>query len=342
MYNASMAEMHVLFTVNFPEALLERLKTYSPELVLHVHPTRDFDEIPADLLPSIEILYTFRALPDLEIMPRLRWVQFHSTGVDHAVDHPLFRSDLKVTTLSGAAVPQMAEYAVMGILALGHRLPEMMEDKHDKQWSEDRFERFRPRELRGSVVGIYGYGSVGREIARICKAFGAEVLVSKRDLKHLDDQGYVPEGMGDLTADLPDRIYPPQAIKSMAAECDYLIITVPLTSETRGAIQGDVLEVMKETAFLIDLSRGGIVDHGALVEALTNKAIAGALLDVFPIEPLPETSPLWELPNVILSPHIAGSSAHYYERATEVFGENLRRYLGNEPLLNLYDPAAGY
>ncbi|MCX6070575.1 MAG: hypothetical protein NTU91_06905 [Chloroflexi bacterium] len=121
-----------------------------------------------------------------------------------------------------------------------------------------------------------------------------------------------------------------------------MVIAAPLTPETRGMIDRQVFAALRPTAFLVDLSRGGLVNHGALIEALTEKRLAGAVLDVYPEEPLPVGSPLWEMPNVLLSPHIAGASGDYFERATELFAENLRRYLSDQPLLNLYDPQRGY
>ncbi|MFQ5923274.1 MAG: D-2-hydroxyacid dehydrogenase, partial [Anaerolineales bacterium] len=195
---------------------------------------------------------------------------------------------------------------------------------------------------RGSTVGLVGYGNIGREIARLCQGFGAQVLATKRDLKVLDMGGHVLEGLGDAQAEIPERLYPPQALPSMASECDFLILTVPLTPETRGMVNAKVFQSMKSTAYLIDVSRGGVVDQGALVEALKEGEIAGAALDVYPVEPLPESSPLWELPNVILSPHVAGTSGQYLARAADLFAENLRRYVANEPLINRYDPRLGY
>jgi len=262
--------------------------------------------------------------------------------VDHVADHSLLRSGLQVTTLSGAAVPQIAEFALMCILAQSRHLSTMMTDPADVRWGENRFKRYRPRELRGSTVGIVGYGSVGREIARLCRAFGASVLATKHDLKRLDDIGYTLNGLGDPGAVLPDRLYPPQALSSMVSSCDFIVITVPLTPQTRGMIDERVLGGMKPTAYLIDVSRGGVVDHGALVEALNENRLAGAALDVYPVEPLPDSSPLWGMPNVILSPHVAGTSEHYYERAADLFAENLHRYHVGRPLLNLYDPDRNY
>jgi phosphoglycerate dehydrogenase-like enzyme len=211
-----------------------------------------------------------------------------------------------------------------------------------EQVPELRFERYAPQMLRGSTIGIVGYGSVGRELARICRPLGATVLATKRDLKSPDDDDYMQAGMGDPHAEFPDRLYPPEAIGSMLAKCDFVVITIPLTSKTRGLINAKVLKRMQPSAFLIDVSRGGVVDHGALVEALNDNAISGAVLDVFPVEPLPDSSPLWEMPNVLISPHVAGASTAYFQQAAELFAENLRRYLAEQPLLNRYDPERGY
>ncbi len=336
-------DVHVLISTRFPERSLDRIQAVSPRLILHHHPTRSVEDLPEGLLEEIEILYTSGLMPDPEAVPELRWIQYHFAGIDRPNEHPLLRSEkVTVTTISGASASQMAEYVLMAILALSRRLLQMLEDKREKRWAEDRFERFQPSDLRGSTVGIIGYGSVGREVARLCRPFGARVLASKRDLMKIEDEGYVPEGLGDYDADLVERLYPPQAIGSMAQECDYLVVSVPLTAETRGLVGEGVIKRMKPSAYLIDVSRGGVVDHGALVEALKERRIAGAALDVYPVEPVPENSPLWSLPNVILSPHVAGASAHYFARATELFVANLHRYLAGQRLLNQYRPERGY
>ena len=337
-----MADIPVLITVDMPDALLDRLRAVSPHIEIDLLPTGDASDFSEEQLGEMEVLYTRQALPEPEQVPNLRWIQFHWSGIDAFVDQSLLRSEMIVTTLSGAAVPQMAEFALTMMMSLGHHLPSMMKDQWEKVWADNKFTRFRPKELRGSTVGIVGYGNIGREIARICRALGAQVLATKRDLMTLDVSGYVLEGLGDSQADIPERLYPPQALPSMASECDFLVLTVPLTPETRGLVNAKVFESMKDTAYLIDVSRGGVVDQGALVEALREETIAGAALDVYPVEPLPESSPLWELPNVILSPHVAGTSGQYLERAADLFAENLRRYVANEPLLNRYDSKRGY
>lgn len=336
------SEVQILITVSIPESLIERLRAVSSRLNIHVHPSREADELPEDLLPDVEILYTSTALPDPEAVPKLRWIQLHYAGLDHLIDHTLLDAETIVTTLSGAAAPQMAEFALMAMLALGHHLPAILHVSAEELWAEGRFKRYRPDELRGSTVGIVGYGSIGREIARLCKVFGASVLAIKRDLKHLEDEEYSLDGLGDPSSDIPHRLYPPQAIKSMLELCDYVVIALPLTPETRGMVGEDVFMAMKPSAYLVDISRGGVVDHGALVEGLNEKQLAGAALDVYPVEPLPGSSPLWDMPNVILSPHVAGSSVYYAERAMELFAQNLERYLGGQDLLNLFDPERGY
>jgi phosphoglycerate dehydrogenase-like enzyme len=338
----NMSEINVLITLPFPEPLIERLEAVSPQLKIHVHHAQSAEDLPEELIPEIEILYTLSALPEPEAAPRLRWVQLHLTGVDHLVEYDLMHSEVMVTTLSGASVPQVAEFALMCILALSRRLPTMIDDVADVRWMGERFKRYRSVELRGSTLGIIGYGSIGREVARLGRAFGANVLATKSDLRNLKDEGYALEGLGDPEAELPDRLYPPQAVASMVSECDFIVVTVPLTPQTRGLVDAKVFEKMKPRAYLIDASRGGVVDHGALVEALNEKRLAGAALDVYPVEPLPESSPLWNMPNVILSPHVAGASEKYYKRAVDLFIENLHRYRAGRPLLNLYDPERMY
>ncbi len=338
----SESDIHLLLTVPFPPALIERLQAVSPRLKITSHPTSDAEDLPEDLLQEIEILYTLSALPDADLVPNLRWLQIHYSGVDHIIGHPLLSSDLTITTMSGASAPQLAELTLMFVLTLAHRMLKIIHSTPEERWAPGRLKRYQPQELRGSTVGVVGYGSVGREIARLCQTFGASVLATKRDLKHLSDDGYSLEGLGDPESEIPDRIYPPQALRSMVSLCDFVIVTLPLTQETQGIYDEAIFEAMKPSAYLIDISRGGIVDHGALVEALNLDRLAGAALDVYPIEPLPESSPLWGMENVILTPHIGGSSPQYLERAIRLFSVNIQHYLSEMPLLNLYDPSREY
>jgi phosphoglycerate dehydrogenase-like enzyme len=270
-------------------------------------------------------------------------VQFHYAGLDAVLGASFQdRPGLTLTSLSGAAASQTAEYVVTMLLAFGRQLPALMAQQKKAEWPKDRWERFKPRELRNSTVGIIGYGSIGRQIARLLREFGATVLATKNDAMHPIDSGYTPEGLGDPEGDLVHRLYPAQAVKSMLKDCDFIVVCVPLSAKTRGLLNAEVLAACKPSAFLVDVSRGGILDHTALIKALNEHKLAGAALDVFPEEPLPSKSPLWGMSNVVLTPHVAGISSHYDERAIALFAENLSRYISDLPLYNVFNPERGY
>jgi phosphoglycerate dehydrogenase-like enzyme len=327
----------------FASSLIKPLQEVSPLLRITVHPAKNINEVPDELWARCEVLYTDRIIPDAELAPNLKWVQHHYAGLDSTVGlTPADRPSLIITTLSGAATSQIAEYVLTMLLALGRQLPALSAQQKKTEWPKDRWERFKPRELRNSTVGIIGYGSIGRQVARLLREFGATVLATKSDAMQPSDSGYTSEGMGDPSGDLVHRLYPAQAIKSMVKDCDFIIVCVPLTENTRGLVNADVLAACKPTAYLVDVSRGGILDHAALIKALNEHKLAGAALDVFPEEPLPAKSPLWGMPNVILTPHIAGVSGRYDERAIALFAENLSRYIADLPLYNIFNPQRGY
>ena len=335
--------LDILITIPLSDVLIARLKEISPRLRISVHPARKADDIPADLWARCEVLYTDRVLPAPGQTPRLRWIQFHTAGIDAFADSPLLKDpEIVVSTLSGAAASQMGEYALMMLLALGHRLPDMIAAQSKAEWPRDKFERFQPHELRGSTVGLVGYGSIARQVARLLQPFGVEILAAKRDVMHPEDSGYTEDGLGDPGGDLFQRLYPIQALSSMLHECDFVVVAVPHSPETRNLISAVEIAAMKPGAFLVDISRGGIVDQAALIQALQDRRLGGAALDVFAEEPLPPTSPLWKLPNILISPHIAGSSPHYNERAIEMFAENLHRYLAGLPVYNRFESQRGY
>jgi len=337
------APIEVLITTNFNEKQIQRLREVSPRLKINHHPAKKAEEIPEEEWAPVEVLYTGRTLPQADLAPALRWVQFHFAGIETLVDSPVLSNpEMIVTTLSGAAAAQMAEHAVLMMLALGHFLLEHLANQAKAEWPRDRYERLAPYELRGSTVGIVGYGSIGRQIARLLQPFGVTILAAKRDVRQPEDTGYMPEGMGDPGGDFFQRLYPIQALRSMLPVCDYIIVTVPLTDETKGLLGPKELAVCKPGAYLIDISRGGVIDPPVLVQALQEKHLGGAALDVFPEEPLPPGSPLWRIPNVIITPHISGSSRQYNERALALFIENLNRYLIGLPLYNRFDPEKGY
>jgi len=322
--------VHVLSTMSFPDEWLDRLRAISPRLVVAQHA-----EASAHLLEWADILYTGAVFPDPAQAPRLRWVQLDTAGVDHVVRTPLWRSDVAITTLNGVAPPTMAEYALMMMLAFAHRLPLMLAHQARAEWPSpsERWRRFMPRELRGATVGIVGFGSIGREVGRVARAFGLRVLALRRGTAARPASYHLPD-LAALDNSDPDGLYGPAQLTEMLPRCDYVVVVTPYTSATHHLIDRIALDAMKPTAVLVNMARGGVVDEDALVRALREGRIAGAALDVFDEEPLPRDSPLWTMENVIVSPHVAGFTPGYHERVLDLFGENLRRYLAGEELLN--------
>ena len=345
MSNLSNRSRVVLITAQFETYWLERLQSLSPNLHIELWPTRSAGTVPLDLWREVEILYTSYAtpLPFPEQAPRLRWVQLYSAGPDPILNHPLFQTSVIFTTTSGVHAINMAEYVFTMVLAWFHRFPHILEWQQQGQWlsSSQRSSLFVPEELRGKTIGIVGYGSIGREVARLAIAFGMHVLAMHRSTDHRD-HGFQFPGIGDTEGILPDRYYVPHELRSMLSESDIVVIAVPLTPMTQELFDDAAFRAMKSTAFLVNFARGGVCNEAALVRALEKKQIAGAALDVFHQEPLPPNHPLWRLPNVFISPHIAGLTPQYNERAATIFEENLRRYLVGEPLFNVVDKTQGY
>lgn len=340
---ASSQPMQVLITIPLADDLLARLQRLSPLLKVTHIPARKVEEIPVEVWNRTEILYTAWLMPDPELVPNLRWIQSHLAGVDYALSYPILaRENVRFTTLSGAAASQVAEFALTMMLALGHRVPALLEAQSGAEWPEYRYKRFNPVEIRGATVGLVGYGSIARQLARLLHPMGASILAIKRDVLHPADDGFIYEDEGDPHGDYFTRLYPVQALHSVLKKCDYVVLTLPLTNETRGLFGEKALAAMKPGSFLIQVGRGGVIDEDALLKSLQDGHLGGAALDVFQHEPLPAEHPFWRLPNMIISPHIAWLSPHYNERAMALFSENLHRYLAGSPLLNQYKPERGY
>jgi len=201
---------NILITVQFPENLFEQIRQVSPALRIITHQAQAPEDIPVDVWNKIEVLYTDRILPLPPSVPNLRWVQSHFAGIDMIAGHPLLQQrDIHVTTLSGAAASQVAEYSLMMMLALGRKMPELVLAQQKADWPRDRWDRFKPTEIRGSTVGLVGYGSIGREIARNVISLGGRIVAVKRDVKHPGDRGYMPDNLGDPKGDLFFRLARP-------------------------------------------------------------------------------------------------------------------------------------
>ncbi len=209
--------VNVVVAANFSDDLLNQLREVSPRLRVE----RCFPTVPDKAWANAEILYTGNTFPQPEQAPRLRWIQLQSAGINHAADQPIMQADgVDVTTTSGMHASQMSEYCLGMMLAFNYQIPRMLTLQAQSKW-DDR-DSFAPLSLRGQTLGIVGYGSIGRELARIADAMGMKVLAIKRDVMHpADDDSYHEPGTGDPEGEIPLRLYPPQAIGSMAHECDY-------------------------------------------------------------------------------------------------------------------------
>jgi len=338
-------EINVLVTLDLPKDARDRLRATSDRVKLTVIPTNDANAVPDARWLETEVLYTWNVLPDLAKVPNLKWVQFNSAGIDPFLDNPIIRNEeVTATTMSGVITSQIAEYVLMSMLAFGQQLPKLMRYQRERKWpkGDEKWQRLMPLELRHSTVGILGYGSIGRQVARLLQPFGAKVLAAKKDVMHPEDTGYISDGMGDPHGDFFHRLYPIEAVHSLLSASDFVVVALPLTEVTRHILDAKAFEVMKDSAYLVNVGRGELIDQAALLEALKTKQIAGAALDVFEEEPLPADSPLWEMENVIISPHISGLSWHLGEETLSLFIENLNRYLAELPLYNQIDLDRGY
>ena len=330
----------VLVTMPFTDAQLDRLRAVSPRLDVN-----RADASTADYTRT-NVLYAVAPPRDLARAPDLRWVQVHMAGVNTLHDHPLYaKSTVPITTSSGVHAATVAEYAITALLALAHRVPRMVEWKARGGWPPDleRWPLFVPSEVRGATLGIIGYGSIGRELARIATtAFAMTVLACKRDPSRRVDDGYTLPGTGDPEGRLPAAWFAPDRLPELLRRADVVVNAAPLTRETEHMIDARALATMKPSAYFINVGRGPSVDEAALAQALRDQRIAGAAVDVFTQEPPAANHPLYGVENVIVSPHVSGFLPSYDDKCTDLFAENLRRFLEGRPLLNLVDRAKGY
>jgi phosphoglycerate dehydrogenase-like enzyme len=291
-----------------------------------------------------DVLFSFR-VPD-ELMrrsPNLKWVQLLSAGADHILKGALAQATgISVTTASGIHATAIAEYTIGSMLAFAHGFHLTMRAQMRAEWRRNTGFMNIVDSLRGKTLGVIGYGSIGRETARIGAALGMTVLALKRNPAEHADTGWNPPGVGDPEGRLPARWYGPDECVAILSASDYITVTLPGTPHTRGFIGAKEIAAMRPHAYIVNIGRGPVIDQNALIAALKEKLIGGAGLDVFEREPLEPQSPLWTMENVILTPHMSGSYKDYNSAACELFAENLRRWRSERPLLNLVDRALGY
>ncbi|MCW3098998.1 MAG: Phosphoglycerate dehydrogenase and related dehydrogenase [Chthonomonadaceae bacterium] len=268
----------------------------------------------------------------LEAAPHLRWIAFWSAGMDGKINETMRARNLALTNASGVHGPNIAEHVLGFMLMFIRELHLHMRSQVAGVWTRNgNSQRLGANELAGQTLGIVGLGRIGEALAARAKACEMRVVATKRD----------PNARYEASV-VPDALYPPEELPRLLAESDHVCIALPYTAETHHLFDAALLAHMKPTAYLYNIGRGKVVDETALIEALRAGTIAGAGLDVFETEPLPADSPLWKMENVILTPHTSGVTPYYFTRFAALFTENLRRYLNDQPLQNLYDPERGY
>jgi glyoxylate/hydroxypyruvate reductase A len=274
-----------------------------------------------EMLSRAEVVFDFpsghfRDLP--AVAPRLRWLQSTSAGIGQMVKRVgLDRTDITFTTASGVHARPLADFCLMAMLMFAKNYQWMERDKKAKRW-----ERYCGEELTGKTLAIVGIGRVGQEVARHGKRMDMRVTGMRRS------DAAVPD---------VDKLFDRAELHTMLREADFLVLAAPHTPETEGIIGEGELALLKPSAVLINIGRGALVDEDALIRALQEKRLAGAALDVLRDEPPPQDSPLWDMPNVIISPHSASTVTQENARITDIFCDNLRRYLGGQPLRNVLD-----
>jgi len=310
----------------------ERLRRICATAKLPLEPVTLPDNVEQRLAPAaldqIEIVcftgtfeadpvFTRRFLGSALRAPNLRWMHLPNAGVDHPVFGQFLDRGVRLTNSAGAAAEPIAQTAIGGVLALARGFPHWWAAQRRHQWAPH---RSAPRDLRGQTMVVVGVGAIGNEIARLAQALGLRVIGVRRSSRTASDH--------------VDEMHPPTALHALLPRADWLVLACPLTDETRRLINADTLARLPATAFVANVARGQVVDEPALIAALQQRQLAGAYLDVFETEPLPGDSPLWDLPNVIISPHNSSVSTGNSARVSELFLSNLQRWAKGEPLEN--------
>jgi phosphoglycerate dehydrogenase-like enzyme len=313
----------ILVLAREPAVYLERVRERFQDLVLEsCRDYGDLEGVLARFRPTI-VLAAKIGLPFprqvLLEAPSVEWIQTVSAGVDHLL--PL-AARVKVTSASGIHDEALSDYVIAAVLLWNLHFPRFFRDQQERRW--------RPDELApaaGQTLAILGLGNIGTLAASKAKRLGMRVVGLR--------------ARPELPSHAADEVYGIERLGEVASRADFLALTVPLTPRTRGLVSGEILGKMKPGSVLINLARGGIVDEAALVKTLREGPLRGAVMDVFATEPLPETSELWALPNLVITPH-TGDIQGWQRKVAELFCENLERWLEGAPLRNLVDPERGY
>jgi phosphoglycerate dehydrogenase-like enzyme len=326
---ADLIRLHIASTLT--EAQLARIRAVSPRLVVSCTPSIPYvkpDAVDPEVAEA-EILIAYHAYFAMEQAPRLKWLQASGDGVDHLRGTPVMRSDVIVTNTRLFAVP-ISEYVFASTLSWFYHFPKMREQfQQARIYPKNQWLEYLSDEIAGKTMAIIGYGEIGHRLGKVAQAFDMQVIATRRSAT----QQHVTNGV---------TVYPADRLREVLARGDVVVVCLPLTDETEGIIGEAELRLMKTNAYLVAVGRGKVIQEAALIRALREGWIGGAGLDVFAQRPLPPDSPFFDLPNVIMTPHMSGVSNGFAERGIAFYCENLRRYIAGEPLLNLVDKTKGY
>ena len=322
----------------FDDAQRASLLTICPGLELVEQSASSPDQLNG---AGVEILVTEQVPRNLEAWSSLRWVQLMSAGSNQLLNHPIQQTKIPITTASGTHGVPIAQYVTCAWLMMVHRMPQLLQFKPSRMWP-NRI-ALAGKTLRGMTAGIVGYGSIGRECARQLSALGMRVVCLKRDPANRIDDGYNAwPGTGDPQGQIPEMWFGPHQLREMLGESDLVVVTVPSTPQTEGMIGAREFAWLKPGARMVIISRGGIVAEQALADALRSGQLAEAVVDCFAREPLPADHFFFDVPNLILTPHMSGVYEGFWPLMAGLLGENLRRFRASQPLLNLTDRRNGY
>ena len=315
------------------ETFHDELRSAFPQVTIEAANTEDEQK---RLIRDADVYYGWPPREVFLAADRLRWLHLPATGADMINDVPeLIESDVVVTNARGPYAPPMADHVFGMMLSLTHRLGEQHDDQRAHRWETAKYSR-RQVELRGRTMGILALGDVGFQVAKRAPGFDMKVYAVD---KHPDR---VLQRHGGALPPQVSELWGLERLDEMLQLSDWFIVTAPLTPESRRMIDKRRVGLLKEGAYVVLISRGGIVDEDALIEGLRSGRIAGAGLDVTAVEPLPGDSPLWDMDNVVLSPHACSMTPEMFDERKEIFKENLRRFLANEPFLYVCDKRAGF
>ncbi len=329
----------ILVDVAVENTALARLQAMpGVKVTLVAEPQEKSRPLPPELLYGARVLFCARTPKNFSDLRSLKWIQITSAGYEHLYALDLPARGIRVSNARGCYDVPVAEWNISMMVNLARNLRQMIRNQEAKIFFGDSAEF--QREIRGLTVGLWGYGGLGRETARLARLLGMRVhVLARRPIGPIGEVYCVP-GTGDPEGVLPHKVYGPAETPAFLSELDFLIVTMPLARSTEGLIGESELRALPRTAFVLNPARGRIIQENALLRALREGWIAGAALDTHYHYPLPPDHPLWAFPNVILTPHIAGSSLsqHFLGRVWDILTQNVERFLNGRPLLNALSP----